>query len=199
MNYIVGTPFRSNFGTHTTGDEITEEMARTWPRLESLVNTGRLYRIVEDGDYARLPAHIANKVKTRSQMEAKMAVTPGARPHEKLPQVEEAERLIDAEAKSRVLISKGKLAEIRKAEKGEQRKLEVDEPVEKRLPKKKITEDTMKKRSQEKASDFDPEAIRVMKLEDLKDEARKRDLPVSGNKSEVAQRVIDDEIEKSKK
>src|SRR5688572_23210114 len=68
MTYICGRPFTSEDGQHNPGEEVPN--APTFPLLESLVNSGFLYRVYEGNGYDRLPPHVFNAVQTRREAQA---------------------------------------------------------------------------------------------------------------------------------
>lgn len=195
MYYIVGIPFKSELGTHTTGDKIEEKDARKWHALESLVNTGLLYRVHGDKGFKGLPPHVYQAVMRRKDVDALLARKSGAEPYDPPEAVKESVRLIEVEDRAR----KSHAEKARKhVEKTINKKHYEAVPVEKKLPPRKDRIDTKKSEAQASGSKFDPEKIRTMSNDDLKAELKKRELPTTGVKAELAQRVIDDEITKAK-
>lgn len=195
MYYIVGIPFKSEFGTHTTGDKIEDKDARKWYALETLVNTGRLYRVHADKGYSTLPPHVYSAVMRRREVEAILENRPTASPYDKPEQVKESERLIEVEDRSR----KANEEQARKLkEKVQEKRKFTAVPAEEKLPPRKERTDTKKSEAEQAGSKFDPEEVRRMSNDDLKKELAKRKLATTGVKSEMAQRVIDDEIGKNR-
>lgn len=193
MYYIVGIPFKSEHGTHTTGDKIDEKVANKWAALEVLVNTGRLYRVHPDKGYRNLPPHVYSAVQRRAEVDKALALI---KPTGELPEtpeaVTEAIRLQEAEKKSR---EANKEAALKAREKAEGRRKYTRKPVE--VPKKPEKTDSMKAEAEKEGTDFDPEETRQLPLKDLQADAKKRGIATTGTKAELAQRIIDDEISKN--
>lgn len=192
MKYIVGKPFRSHLGQHSIGDEIAD--AGSWKAIESLINTGRVYR-VHDGNYARLPAHIAKSAISRELAEAKLARVGSDNSQETPELVKEEVRLIKVQERS---IRKAHEALVKR---NEQRSAKAKDtgPVEESLPARQPRTDTRQAEAEAVSTEFNPEEIRTAKLEDLREMAKERNLTLSGNKPDLAQRIIDDEISKTRK
>lgn len=70
VKFVVGIPFQSHVGFHTTGD-ILEDIW-DWPNLEAMVSTHFLYPYVGDQDYDLLPAHVFNAVHSKPEVDAEL-------------------------------------------------------------------------------------------------------------------------------
>lgn len=193
--YVVGRPFRSHLGEHAIGDELEDHVVESWRTYRSLVSSRILFKVASKEEYKTLPPHLRALSDRASRLISVSGKARGSDDWEKPQIVQEAEGHRDAILRHKL---KGNESHVERIERLRERKKERNrEPV--KVPERKVRVDEMKSKSQEEGTDFDPEKIRIMKLEELRDMAIERGLPKSGTKPEVAQRIIDDEIEKSKK
>jgi len=95
VKYIVGRPFTSEEGEHTTGEEIPARLAESWRYLEAFVDTGLLYKVYGEG-YDRLPPHVFTAVRTKEEalaaIEGDQSFVSAQNEWEKTPQMEQAEK-----------------------------------------------------------------------------------------------------------
>lgn len=97
--YICGRPFTSEDGQHNPGEEVPN--ALSFHYLESLINAGYLYRVLEE-DYTKLPPHVFNAVMTEEEAKAKIEGDPSATaiqvPWNPSPELEQAQKEAEIQA-----------------------------------------------------------------------------------------------------
>lgn len=76
ITYIAGRPLKIGHRIVQPGEEVDPSI---FPRIESLVASGRLYRVYNGDDYSKLPSWLFKAVMTRQEAEAKIAGDPGVK------------------------------------------------------------------------------------------------------------------------
>lgn len=112
QRYIVARPFQSHEGQHNAGEPAPASAAE-WFSIRDLVGLGWLYPVVDNKvDYAALPDHIFNAVRTRQEIEGliKLGDNPSPFEWDKPPVLIEAEKERDIELHSHE-VQQGKLHE----------------------------------------------------------------------------------------
>ena len=191
MKYIVGRPFKSHLGVHSTGDTLPAKEVEGWKNFDSLINSGLLYRLGTSG--TPLPTYLLSFVDTPARIKQLVSHKPESVRHEKPDVVKAAEERIEAEQLATQQYKDKRTAIANKLV----NQLKPRKPVEDSIPETQLLNDSNKAKSAKESTDFDPEKIRTMNLDDLRAEAKERGLTTSGPKAEVAQRIIDDEIGKA--
>lgn len=190
FKYIVGRPFKTGEGQFMTGDTVSYETAENWHNLDAMISSGLLY-LVSDS-LKNIPAYLTPNIYSTEQVEA---LTEGGTSRSNVvPDVVndaiitlDAEKLGIKQAEDKKLAIANKAVEIKR------------EPVEETLTPKIPVPDSKKEQSEAEGNPFDPEKIKTLKLDALREEAKSRGIPTSGrSKPDLVQAIIDDEIEKAK-
>lgn len=189
--YVVGRPFRSNIGNHKTGDKLETEVVHSWRTWRSLVSGRFLFDVSDPKSLKKLPSRL-QRMADKNEQALKVKNSSNTAEWEKPEALKQAEREKDALLRHRLKGNESHRERIARRKKAKEN--EPHEPVQ--PPEREIKTDKRKDEAEKRGSEFDPEAIRVMKLEDLREMAEERGLPKSRNKPELAQSIIDNEIEK---